>query len=100
MRIPILFALLLGACSQTGEEAPRAYESRVWEAFASKPEGKSMAYALKKESMGVTSWLATIHGYPDNATVCEELIKPYNSDPDLSVIEGRYFCQPIEPKTN
>src|SRR5262245_1486437 len=34
--------------------------------------------AIKKRSVGVVSYLATVHGYPNNLSVCEELIKPYN----------------------
>ena len=41
-----------------------------------------------------TAYLGTIHGYPDNLQVCEELIAPYNQDESLTVIPGAtYFCQ-------
>jgi hypothetical protein len=41
-----------------------------------------------------TAYLATVHGYPNNRQVCEELIAPYNSDPSLTTIPGgRYFCE-------
>ena len=41
-----------------------------------------------------TAYLGTIHGYPNNLQVCEELIEPYNKDPSLTIIPGsRYFCE-------
>ena len=52
--------------------------------------------AIKKASFAGVSFLATVHGYPDNSSVCEDLIKPYNNDPSMSVIGGEYFCQRLE----
>jgi len=52
------------------------------------------AVALKKRSAGV-SYLVTIHGYPNNLSVCEELIAPYNEDLSLSVLSGEYFCEEL-----
>lgn len=41
-----------------------------------------------------TAYLLTVHGYPDNLAVCEQLIAPYNEDPNLSVMPGNtYFCE-------
>jgi hypothetical protein len=41
-----------------------------------------------------TAYLGTIHGYPDNLSVCKELVAPYNEDPSFSVIPGgSYFCE-------
>ena len=53
------------------------------------------AVALKKSSAGVASYLATIHGYPNNMDVCELLIEPYNKDPSLSAVSGTYYCQAL-----
>jgi hypothetical protein len=40
------------------------------------------------------AYLLTVHGYPNNLSVCEELIAPYNKDPSLSVMPGNtYFCE-------
>ena len=36
------------------------------------------AVAIKKRSLGGESYLATVHGYPTNLSVCEQLIAPYN----------------------
>jgi hypothetical protein len=41
-----------------------------------------------------TAYLGTIHGYPNNLSVCQELIAPYNENPSLSVIpNGYYYCE-------
>ena len=48
-----------------------------------------------KDGMDSAAWLATIHGYPDNRSVCEDLIAPYNTDPDLPVLPGIYFCREV-----
>jgi len=40
--------------------------------------------------------LATVHGYPNNMSVCEDLIEPYNNDASLSVISGQFFCERLE----
>lgn len=53
------------------------------------------AVALKKSSAGIASYLATIHGYPDNMAVCESLIEPYNQNASLSTIPGTYYCQEL-----
>lgn len=50
--------------------------------------------ALKKRIIGnETAYLATIHGYPNNLAVCEDLIAPYNTDSSKSVLPGTYFCE-------
>jgi hypothetical protein len=44
-----------------------------------------------------SAYLATVHGYPNNRQVCEELIAPYNTDPSLTTIPGgRYFCEVLQ----
>jgi len=48
--------------------------------------------ALKKHSIG-DSYLATIHGYPDNLSVCQQIIEPYNKNKKSSAIEGEYYCE-------
>lgn len=43
-----------------------------------------------------TAYLGTIHGYPNNLSVCEELIEPYNTDPTLTTIPGStYYCETL-----
>ena len=51
--------------------------------------------ALKKRSAGAVSYLATIHGYPSNLSVCEQLIEPYNKDQSTSALPGEYFCEEL-----
>lgn len=53
------------------------------------------AVALKKKSLD-DMYLVTVHGYPDNKSVCEDIIKPYNENPDLSDISGEYYCEVLE----
>jgi hypothetical protein len=40
-------------------------------------------------------YLATIHGYPDSLSVCEEVAAPYNKDGSMSVIGGEYYCEEL-----
>lgn len=56
----------------------------------------NVAVAIKKASFAGVAFLATVHGYPDNSSVCEDLIEPYNNDPSMSVMGGQYFCQRLE----
>jgi hypothetical protein len=51
--------------------------------------------AVKKRSLGGVGYLATVHGYPTNLSVCEDLIAPYNKDPSRSSIAGEYFCEEL-----
>jgi hypothetical protein len=45
-----------------------------------------------------TAYLLTVHGYPNNRQVCEELIAPYNADPSMTTIPGgRYYCETLAP---
>ena len=54
------------------------------------------AVALKKRSdIAGVIYLSTIHGFPTNMSVCEDIIAPYNKDPSLSAIEGEYFCEEL-----
>jgi hypothetical protein len=53
------------------------------------------AVAIKKHSLGGDPYLVTIHGYPDNISVCERLIAPYNEDSSLSAIPGDYYCEEL-----
>lgn len=64
--------------------------------FNEKRIDNNRAVALKKSSSaGGAAYLLTLHGYPNNLSVCEELIKPYNADPKQSVIQGTYYCQQL-----
>jgi len=50
--------------------------------------------ALKKRSI-VDVYLVTVHGYPNNLSVCEDLIAPYNKDASRSTIPGDYYCEEL-----
>lgn len=42
------------------------------------------------------AYVATIHWYQNNKSVCEELIAPYNIDPTLTAIAwSTYYCEEI-----
>lgn len=75
-------------------ESYAEFEAGLAETYSRKPSDYSVAYKLMKRG-AANSWLATIHGYPDNGAVCEELIEPYNNDPSLSVMSGTYYCEAI-----
>jgi hypothetical protein len=51
------------------------------------------AVAMKKRSLGTVTYFATVHGYPNNLAVCEEVLAPYNTDVSRSAISGEYFCE-------
>jgi hypothetical protein len=53
------------------------------------------AVAIKKRSLGGESYLATVHGYPTNLSVCEQLVAPYNQDKSSSALPGEYFCEEL-----
>ena len=53
------------------------------------------AAALKKRSVGGAAYLATVHGYPDNLSVCEQLIEPYNKEASKSILPGEYYCEAL-----
>jgi hypothetical protein len=48
---------------------------------------------MKKRSLGTVTYFATVHGYPNNLAVCEEVLAPYNTDVSRSAISGEYFCE-------
>jgi hypothetical protein len=54
------------------------------------------AVAMKKRSLGVVAYLGTIHGFPNNFSVCEEVLAPYKKDASLSTIPGSYFCEDLQ----
>lgn len=63
------------------------------EFFAHHKIDDSRAVAIKKRSLGEESYLATVHGFPNNWSVCSELIAPYNENASLSAVQGEYFCK-------
>ena len=71
-------------------------DNELEEFFKKHTVNGNRAVALKKRSLGGVSYLATIHGYRTNHSVCEEIIAPYNKDSSKSVIGGEYFCEDLK----
>lgn len=73
-------------------------EDKLNEFFRNHTVSGKHVVAVKRYSpqLGTTSYLGTIHGYPNNLSVCEELIAPYNEDSSLSVIPGKYYCEVLD----
>jgi hypothetical protein len=90
----IILAVVLIGCGKWG--LSNSLTEDELEAFflAHKINGKNVV-ALKKRCVGSVSYLATIHGYPDNLSVCAELIKPYNKSPSMSIVPGAYYCEEL-----
>jgi len=88
--------VMIAGCNQvtitTGDSIS---EAELEQFFKKHKVGRNHAVALKKKSVGGMSYLATIHGYPNNLSVCNELIAPYNKDASLSTIPGIYFCEEL-----
>jgi hypothetical protein len=87
------FLLAVAACDENSTHEKN--EQGLREYFIKHPVASGQAYMVMKKNALAKSWLATIHGYPDNQRVCNDLIKPYNDDPKQSVIEGQYFCEAV-----
>jgi hypothetical protein len=96
-RLLLLAALpIFAACGPvTITTSDTLTEEQLENFFKKHKIGKHHAVAIKRRftapAPGGTAYLATIHGYPNNLSVCEELIAPYNKDPSLSAIPGGYY---------
>lgn len=98
MRLALLItmlALCLGCSKATIKSDASISEDDLQKFFRKHKINNHSAVALKKHSIG-DSYLATIHGYPNNLSVCEELIAPYNKDSALSTIPGDYYCEVLQ----
>ena len=90
----MMSGMLLSGCGEASNlEKIESFEGKLRTTYGDKPG--SAAYGIVKSSVAGESWLATIHGYPDNEAVCEELIAEYNESPEMSVLAGNYRCDPI-----
>ena len=90
-----LALLITGCTSTTITSGDSITDSELEQFFVKHKVDGSVVAALKKRSAGVVAYLSTIHGYPNNLSVCEELIAPYNRDASMSVIPGEYFCEEL-----
>ena len=92
----LIGATLLMGCDQvTVTTGDSIASSDVEDFFRKHKVDGDHVVALKKRSLGSVSYLATIHGFPNNRSACEEVIAPYNKDASLSVIPGEYFCEEL-----
>lgn len=89
----IMSILLLSGCIDVSIVSGESIESKELESFFRKHKvDENYPVALKKHSLGGESYLATMHGYPNNLSVCQQLIEPYNKGTESSVVAGTYFC--------
>jgi hypothetical protein len=89
------FAIMTG-CLPQFDTFGDSISNEELEAFFKKHKvDGNYAVAIKKRSLGSVSYLTTIHGYPNNLSVCEDLITPYNKDESMSVVSGKYYCEEL-----
>ena len=78
-----------GQTAQVTKQAKKITQEQLKEYFSNHRVGSSPDYAVVKNG---DDYLFTVHGYGDDKTVCEEVIKPYNENPNLSIVKGTYEC--------
>ena len=92
----LIWSSLLMGCDQvtitTGDTIP---PSEVEDFFRKHKVDGNRAVAMKKRFTGGVAYLGTIHGYPNNLSVCYQIIAPYNKDTSLSALPGVYFCEEL-----
>jgi hypothetical protein len=91
-------ALGVASCDHRPENSLE-FEKNLRTVLENRPTYAAPAAALMKDGLGGQAWLATVHGYPNNLEVCQQLIEPYNSNPELSALPGSYSCREIIPQT-
>lgn len=95
MRILIIVSLLFifSGCQEVTITKGDTITDKKLESFFRKHKiDGNYPVALKKRSIE-ESYLATIHGYPDNLSVCKQIAEPYNKNKNLSTLEGEYYCE-------
>ena len=80
--------------SKSMKEIARSLK-KVKRFFSRNKIGDSPDFALVKDGYAGPEYLMVIFGYADDRSVCEELIKPVNDDPSLSVFQGVYSCEQL-----
>lgn len=93
--LAIALCTCLSACGPISITQGAMSDDELKALFSKHRAGESTAYAVIKESLGTSSYLLTIHGYPDNGHVCRDLVAPYNSGASGSAIAGTYRCEPL-----
>lgn len=81
--------------SPDGRSELSTFNDELAQIFKDKPKGTSRAFAVIKDGFAGPEWLMTVHGYADNRATCQAIIEPYNTNPELSVFEGRYSCKEL-----
>jgi hypothetical protein len=94
--ISLILIALMGCNEITITTSDSVTESELEDFFRKHKVEGNKAVALKKRSVAGESYLATIHGYPTNFSVCEHLIAPYNEDLSLSSLPGTYYCEVLD----
>lgn len=87
LSISTMFLLLIAGCSKKDINQDDIVE------YFKTHKTKSPVYAIvKNSSVAGDTYLGVFFGLLDNYSACEEVIKPYNENPELSVIIGQYRC--------
>lgn len=94
-RLGLALALcaLVGGCDVSVTTGASISSSDLEQFFSRHSIDENPAAALKKRSVAGVSYLATVHGYPDNLTVCNDLIAPYDDGSATSRVPGLYYCE-------
>ena len=86
----VILPLALSGCSDGyNSQEKNITQDQLKEYFSKHRVGSSPDYAVVKNG---NDYLLTVHSYSDDKATCEEIIKPYNEDPNLSVVKGSYEC--------
>jgi hypothetical protein len=91
----VLFALSLG-CNHDSVPKQGSISSKALEEFFRdhKIEGNFPAAIKKRNDFGI-SYIATVHGYPNNMLVAQDIVNVFNKNPSLSAIPGTYYCEEL-----
>ena len=95
IRVVIVPFVILAGCTNDPTNL-QEFNDDLRQVLETKPAELGTPTALMKKGPAGADWLATIHGYPNNTGVCEDLIKPYNQSPELSTLPGTYYCEDIK----
>ena len=91
----VLSVLTIMGCDEVTVTTGDLSSSDVEKFFRGHKVDGYYAVAIKKRSPAGVIYPATVHGFPTNMSVCEDLIAPYNKDSSLSVLGGEYFCEEL-----
>lgn len=99
LKSTILCSVILGA-TISNAHSKNLTEKQLESFFRGKTISGNYAAAIKIRftlPLPGVAYIGTIHGYPNNLSVCEQLIEPYNVDKSLTTIPGSvYFCEELK----